>query len=175
MKISHTVRTLALVPMFGALSLSPSVASANQGEAKVSRREGAPQERIVPARLSSVTTFTSSSEGVRALSEGKSVMRGWLRNNEQALVWSKTVATTIQKRDYGAFLSATRGTPLGDATPEPVFERVADMSDALLAGRAADAAQMNADLRTSGYNFKKLFKESLAKLFPKNSKTTVRA
>ena len=173
MKFSRTVRTLALVPMFGALSLSPSVASANQAEGKVSRRESASHERVVPARLSSVATFTSGSGGIRGLAEGKNVVRGWLKNNDGARAWSASVYTSIEKHDYGAFLAATLSTPLGDATSEPLFERVADAADALRAGRTPEAAHITADLRTGGYNFKKLFRESLAKRYPKNSKVTV--
>jgi hypothetical protein len=120
--------------------------------------------------LSSVATFTSGSGGIRGLAEGKSVVRGWLKNNDGASAWSASVYTAIEKHDYGAFLAATLATPLGDVTSEPLFERVADASDALAAGRTADAAQMTADLRASGYNFKKLFRESLAKLYPRNSK-----
>lgn len=170
MTFSRTVRTLALVPMFGALSLSPSVASANQVEGKISRPEGSAHARIVPARLSNVATFASSSGGSRRLAEGKSVVRGWLKKNPVAGAWSTSVYTAIQKRDYSAFLATTAGTQLGSTTSELLFERVADASDALAAGRTADAAQINADLRTSGYNFKKLFRESVAKRFPKNSK-----
>jgi len=170
MKISRTVRTLALVPMFGALSLSPGIASANQSEGKVSRRDGVSHERTVSPRISHTHTATTTSTGIRGLVEDKGMQRGWLRHNGAAGVWSSSVYAAIKKHDYGAFQMAASTTVLGASTTEPIFSKLADASDAFDAGKQADALVITHDLRASGYNFKKLFRESLAKLFPKNSK-----
>ena len=170
MKISRTVRTLALVPMFGALSLSPGVASANQGEGKVSRRDGASHERTVSPRTAHIHIATSTSTGIRGLVEDKGMHRGWLRHNGAAGVWSSSVYAAIKKHDYSAFQITASTTVLGASTTEPIFSKLADASDAFDAGKHADALVISNDLKATGYNFKKLFRESLAKLFPKNSK-----
>ena len=172
MKISRTVRTLALVPMFGALSLGPGIASANQSEGKVSRRDGVSHERTVPLHVAYVHTATSTATGIRGLVEDKGMHRGWLRHGGIANAWSSSVYAAIKKHDYGAFQMVASTTILGTSTTEPLFSKLADASAAFDAGKHADALAIMQDLRASGYNFKKLFRESLAKLFPKNSKGT---
>lgn len=170
MKISRTVRTLALVPMFGALSLSPSIASANMGEGKVSRREGTSHERTVSPHVSHVRSATTTPAGIRGLVEDKGMHRGWLRHNDGAGTWSTTIYGAIKQRDYHTFQMNASTTVLGASTTEPIFLKLADASDAFDVGKQADALQIAHDLRAAGYNFKKLFRESLGKLFPKNSK-----
>jgi hypothetical protein len=166
-----TRRALAMVPMIGALTFGPIVASASSTEVPTRDSRLSMRHERMFNRVGIASTTTPMNKLDRKRMNGMlgdhGKHRGWTSTNPEAAMWAKEVFDAVRTNNYALFVSKTSSTPLGAATTPTVFASLVRSSDALDTGSTADAKNIMKTLRDSGYRFKQLFHQSLMQLFPR--------
>jgi hypothetical protein len=171
MNISKTVFALLIVPMLGTLAFAPAHASADQGGNKGQHngeRIGSVFERGHGYRMGMGTT-TDIRSGGRGHMGGH---HGGVEHSTTTAKWRTDVLASVKGDNLGDFSSLTNNTPLGTSTTDAIFNKLADASDFVDAGKLKEAHDVMKELRDAGYHFKQLFHDALVKLFPKAISTT---
>ncbi len=167
MSISRTIRALAVIPVLGALALGPGVALADQGESKAQRHTSSGHERTLDHKASHFDMSTTTKDGIRGLFMDNGIHRGAFNKNAAAVTWGASINTAVKNANYANFKIAASNTPLGDATTEAIFNKLADASNLMDVGNPKEAHAIMKNLRENGYQLKKLILQSIKKLFPK--------
>jgi hypothetical protein len=164
----------ATVPLVGVMMLGPALALADDGDERehrqdriermVDRREDRREDRRADRRED---RREDRRAGMMLEDHGKH--RGWMHHSEEARVWADDVFASIKDNDYSDFKNTVSGTPLAEETDSDTFKKLAQASNHIDAGEREQAHEIMKELRDAGYRFKKLFRESLMKLFPKDS------
>lgn len=164
---------LAAVPFVGAFAFGPAFASAEQYEDGRRSVYDQPRHERTVERRNDIHSYSSEkkplSRHMTGMLHDHGKHKGWINNNPEAAVWSEKVFGAVKEGDFSDFTSATKDTPLGTETKEAIFKKLVLASDSVESGDRAKARDIMSELRDEGYRFKKLFRESLMKMFPRES------